>query len=161
MNNEFESLERLKTAPSFMGGTVEYKSCSNSASLLLQDYEIVRRALLELQFIKESSPKEALRGIIMIKDQFYNDRINKMGLATLDGYYNIIKQVLLKTKEIEKVLKIIFEKNVDIEWFKMRKKWTETLENQYKSYCKYIENNSYWSSLTQEEFDTLKRYCDE
>ena len=55
-----EALERLKTAPSFMGGTVEYQACTKSETLLLQDYEIVKQALLKsekehkaLEIIKE------------------------------------------------------------------------------------------------------------
>lgn len=53
MSKELEALERLKTAPSFMGGTAEYKAPTKSETLLLQDYEIVKQALLELQSIKE------------------------------------------------------------------------------------------------------------
>lgn len=42
MSKELEALERLKTAPTFMGGTAEYQSCTKSETLLLQDYEVVK-----------------------------------------------------------------------------------------------------------------------
>lgn len=49
MTKELKALERLKTAPFFMGGTTEYKMCSNSETLLIEDYEIVKQALLKAQ----------------------------------------------------------------------------------------------------------------
>lgn len=60
MSKELEALERLKNALTFMGGTVEYQACTNSETLLLQDYEIVKQALLELKSIKEANHSEAL-----------------------------------------------------------------------------------------------------
>lgn len=45
MEKELEALERLKTAPSFMGGTVEYRLSSNSQATLLEDYQLVKQAL--------------------------------------------------------------------------------------------------------------------
>ena len=45
MEKEFEALDRLKTAPSFMGGTDKYRLSTNSASALLEDYELVKQAL--------------------------------------------------------------------------------------------------------------------
>ena len=44
-----KALERLKTAPNFMGGTAEYKACTKSETLLLQDYEIVKQFILKAQ----------------------------------------------------------------------------------------------------------------
>ena len=51
MSKELEALERLKTAPTFMGGTSEYQACTKSETLLLQDYEIVKQALNRLEAI--------------------------------------------------------------------------------------------------------------
>ena len=44
-----KALERLKTAPNFMGGTAEYKTCTKSETLLLKDYEIVKQFILKAQ----------------------------------------------------------------------------------------------------------------
>ena len=49
MTKELEALERLKTAPSFMGGTAEYKASTKSETLLLQDYETVKQFILKAQ----------------------------------------------------------------------------------------------------------------
>lgn len=45
MEKEFEALDRLKTAPSFMGGTEKYRFSTNSQATLLEDYELVKQAL--------------------------------------------------------------------------------------------------------------------
>ena len=67
MSKELAALERLKTAPTFMGGTSEYQACTKSETLLLQDYEIVKQALLELQYIKETKPSEALKELEVLE----------------------------------------------------------------------------------------------
>lgn len=44
-----KALERLKTSPSFMGGTSEYQACTKSETLLMQDYEAVKQFILKAQ----------------------------------------------------------------------------------------------------------------
>jgi len=99
MEKVFEALERLKTAPSFMGGTAEYKFNSNSQVPLLQDYELVKQALTELKQIKEAEPSEAFERLENLCDEF----------PILKKDWKIINQALLKAQEQEKVLEIIKE----------------------------------------------------
>ena len=64
-------------------------------------------------------------------------------------YCNEIKQALIKAQEQEKVLKILFEKNVTIFWLK-----------ECKSLEEYNYNTADYMKLTQEEFDLLKRWIE-
>lgn len=56
MDKVLEALERLKTAPTFMGGTAEYQACTKSETLLMQDYETVKQFILKAQ-----GPKQYLK----------------------------------------------------------------------------------------------------
>lgn len=100
MSKELEALERLKTAPTFMGGTTEYQSCTKSETLLLQDYDTVKQALLELQSIKEANHSEALECLECLynvpDDYRSNDRAKD---------YETIKNYILKAQEPKKYLK--------------------------------------------------------
>lgn len=58
MEEVLEALERLKNAPDFMGGTVEYRFNSNSQVPLLKDYELIKQAITELKTIKETESSE-------------------------------------------------------------------------------------------------------
>jgi hypothetical protein len=51
-----KALERLKTAPTFMGGTAEYQACTKSETLLMQDYETIKQFILKAQ-----EPKQYLK----------------------------------------------------------------------------------------------------
>ena len=57
MDKVLEALERLKTAPTFMGGTPEYQACTKSETLLMQDYETIKQFILKAQE-KEKWSKE-------------------------------------------------------------------------------------------------------
>lgn len=153
MSKELEALHRIANAKNhFKYDTLE---------LVDKDFQIVQQGLLRLEAIDNDDLNEALESLDKVNNYLNDVYDYKEIKEEVRKDINYIKQKLIKAKKQEKVLEIIFKKDVDLEWFKMRKKWTETLENQYKSYCKYIENNSYWSFITQEEFDLLKRYCDE
>lgn len=84
MDKVFGALERLKTAPSFMGGTVQYMFSTNSVSALLEDYELVKQALLKAQEdekivlgiedylnrrIKTEPREDARKAFVEIRDQ--------------------------------------------------------------------------------------------
>ena len=62
IKESLDSLERLKTAPSFMGGTYEYQACTQSEALLIQDYKIVKQSLLKAQ--EQEKENELLKEII-------------------------------------------------------------------------------------------------
>lgn len=100
MSKELEALERLKTAPTFMGGTIEYQACTKSETLLLQDYEIVKQALLELKYIKEANPSEALECLEYLYSNPDDYRNNDKARD-----YDTIKNYILKTQEPKKYLK--------------------------------------------------------
>ena len=104
MSKELEALERLKTAPTFMGGTTEYQYCTKSETLLMQDYETVKQALLELYSIKEANLNEALECLEDLYcepvDYRSNDKAND---------YETIKQALLKAREQEKENELLKE----------------------------------------------------
>ena len=68
--------------------------------------------------------------------------------------YELIKQALIQAQEKESVLKILFEKRVDM-WHLV-----DLLEQDYEMYLAFCESEGYEKDyiLTQEEFDLLKRY---
>ena len=49
MNKELEAFNRIKTAPSFMGGTPEYRASTQSETPYMQDCALVESALLKAQ----------------------------------------------------------------------------------------------------------------
>ena len=104
MSKEYlEALERLKTAPSFMGGTAEYQFCTKSETLLMQDYETVKQALKRLESIDNADSSEALECLEAleqdIKDRTILAEDRQLKLCA------IIKQVLLKAQEPKQCLK--------------------------------------------------------
>ena len=108
----------------------------------------IETALKRLEAIDNTNPNEAfkivnecLKGIDTYEEK--TGRKNPpcyMSRETL----NTIKQALLKAQEQEKVLKILFEKNVNIA--------------SLKAYDLEEYNMVYENKLTEEEFDLLKRY---
>ena len=73
---------------------------------------------------------------------------------SLKGTYDdflIIKKALIKAREQEEVLKIVFEKCVDIDFLKSA--------DGFEEYNKLVEISNVFSvPLTQEEFNLLKEY---
>ena len=112
------------------------------------EFIIVKEALQRLEAIDNAKPSEAL------ECWRYLSAVTPDWVKLLNDGTNAlipIKQSLIKSQEQEKVLKIIFEKSVDI--FRLKKLDFNTF-NQLQRSCKLPE-------LTQEEFELLKRYCDE
>ena len=144
------------------------------------DYETVENYL---QSIDNAEPSEALKELELVEN-WIRDRELKIS-NVIEPSLNTIKQTLLKAQELEalsneydlqpsqireafivyqmfkgfnmtvgivekhlQVLNIIFKKRVDISVLSV----CETLDEY---------NNSYIHKLTQEEFDLLKRYCNE
>lgn len=106
----FEALERLKTAPSFMGGTEKYMFAMNSGSMLLEDYELIKQALLELKAIKESNPSEALNDLESYSkmNMAYLKKIDSLDdWNKIDILYKRIKQSLLNKSKKEKAFEKI------------------------------------------------------
>jgi len=53
MSKELEILERIKTAPSFMGGNAYYRGSSNSSDQYLEDCAIIEKKLKNISLSKE------------------------------------------------------------------------------------------------------------
>ena len=115
MGKELEALERLKTAPTFMGGTAEYQFCTKSETPLMQDYEIIKQALLELDSIKGAEPSEALKTLEVLDKiispllepvlaEYEDDLSDK-----ITANYFALKQSLLKAREQEKENELLKE----------------------------------------------------
>ena len=108
----FEALERLKTAPSFMGGTEKYRFSMNSASVLLEDYDLVKQAITELEAIKKAKPNEALECIDYIENKLGSLRVECEkhhnhscdDLFIQEHIFTTIKQFILKAQSQEKEL---------------------------------------------------------
>lgn len=112
MGKELDALERLKTAPSFMGGTVEYQFCTKSETLLLQDYETVKQALLKAQ--EQEKENELLKEII--KSLFdrgcpLHQYIDKEGVLTIevDDECSIMRLGEYKGVDLDAKLKEVLE----------------------------------------------------
>ena len=148
MEKVFEALERLKTAPSFMGGTKEYMFAMQSERALLEDYELVKQAIIELKEIKESNPSEALKCLKELETNRieYNEGF-ELGFTKTMPFkstmeYKIIHQALLKAEKLEKVCNIVREKVMPL----------VSIDDGY-----IWDNELYQSiALTQEEADLLK-----
>lgn len=100
--------------------------------------------------INNSNPSEALKCLKKICDVSKNDMDINIGWI-FEHEIDTIKQALLKAQEQEKVLEIIKKKNVDILLIKNK--------GNVNQYNEYIEDEN--DRLTQEEFDLVKRYCNE
>ena len=117
MNNYFEALERLA-----MPDDVHISECKKLGIGLMEDYEVVEKALLELQSIKEAEPSEALECLkklngmeissMPFKDDYgieevdLND-IRKVGSqlnTDFKEYIDTIKQALLNAEKDEKII---------------------------------------------------------
>ena len=92
MNKELlEALERLKTAPTFMGGTIEYQTCTKSETLLLQDYDTIKQALLNAE-------KDEI--IILGIEDYLNRRIKVEPLEDARKAFIEIRNQLHVVKEV-------------------------------------------------------------
>ena len=161
MNKELEALDLLF-----------YGYCFNSK--VKQEYELIKQALQRLESIDNSNPSEVLELLRMIKFKSINAGYN-------DGFgcWNKIEQALLKSQEMkediihykgtvenlkrdnallkeiknkqEKVLNIMFENNVDIDFLKSA--------DTFEEYNKLIKVKSAFAiDLAQEDFELLKRW---
>jgi len=146
MEKEFEALEFIKEKFAYL----EY-NCENF-NVPRKELNTLHNALTELKSIKEAEPSEAMECL---------ETESSKHCFWLKNY-NTIKQALLKAQEMEKenaelkeVLEIIKDKNVDI--------WLVNscfIVEQYNFSIIKISNSNVFTlfTLTQEEFDLLKRW---
>ena len=128
------------------------------------ELRIIEQALQRLEAIDNANPSEALRELSIIRhlEIGFDKNGNPLNVGMVDGF-ETIKQALLKAQEqekenaeLKKVLSIIKEKDVNI-WYLT----VSTKVKNYKDYNSFLMNDKNKRQLTQEEFDLLKRYCDE
>ena len=149
MEKVFEALEILSRALEF-NDEGEFQSGRLWRIIfndMVDDKEkaIIEEALTELKAIKESKPSEALNCVDILKeDGCITTLYQAKALNTIRGY-------ILKAQELEKVLEIIKKKDVDIKSLKLAENWLD-----YYTIVKHKTGKN--TELTQEEFDTLKRY---
>lgn len=106
--------------------------------------ESIKEKLQRLEAIDNAKSSEALECLEGLNCGLKDDRAIHITIGYFDKAYNTIKQALLKAQEQEKVLNILFEKNVQINSLKK---------------CKTVEEyNILWTTdiLTQEEFNLFK-----
>ena len=110
------------------------------------ELRIIEQALQRLEAIDNTKPSEALeRTSSEIIDGYPTGNVN-VGMTWEE--HSAIKQTLQKSQEQEKVLEIIFEKEVNMQVFNQ----CEDVETYNKVYIKQKDRQ-----LTQEEFDKVKR----
>lgn len=113
-----------------------------------EDHEQLLSWLKELQAIKNANPSEALEDLKELHKLAYDIDVWKIEDIVQSLH---IKQALQKAQEQEKILNIIKEKNVDMYMLNDLGTFEEYNEWVLKKYGTYYQ-------LTQEEFDTLKRW---
>jgi len=159
MSKELEALETIK---------IKCHPNSNPSPIVDEALEIVEQALQRLEAIENASPSEALKCVDILKED------GCIITLTQGKALETIRQALLKAQEQEnenaklkgqvkyltevgtefqKVLEIMFEKNVDIIMIRM----SETLDKYNRMIYK---DNFNRKELTQEEFYLLKRYLE-
>lgn len=126
----------------------------------------LEKALQRLEAIDNSNPGEALKTLEILDKTIspllepilakYEDDLSD----TITSNYFALKQNLIKAQENEKVVRLIFEKNVDILAIKESKTLEEYNRNAWEveHYGRY---KGYRLQLTEEEFILLKRWQNE
>lgn len=176
MEKELEKAKRKTTLEMFK--EIEMLEVADSPLMTVEDClpfmcEKVEQALLELKQIKESKPSEALKsleemgkysigyGYVADLKQFETIKQTLVNFdLTIDFLIDLSKltnetdlnKIMKKLQEQDKVLEIIFEKKVDTRFLRDCK----TVE-EYNKYCDDITDEK---SLTEEEFDLLKRWSE-
>ena len=105
----------------------------------------------DCEAIDQANPNEALESLDKVNNYLNDVYDYKEIKEEVRKDINYIKQKLIKAKKQEKVLEIIINKNVEM-WLLKDSVTLEQYNNRIHSGC---------GKLTPEEFDTLKRYCNE
>lgn len=134
MSKELEALERLKTAPSFMGGTAEYQFCTKSETPLMQDYETVKQALQRLESIDNATLSEALN-VLKATEKYTGIDLTA------------VKNALIKAQKEHKALEVL-KKIIDF----------DLVEIGSRKICIYSDddNGDVVKMISEEEFNALE-----
>ena len=117
-------------------------------------HEVIEQAIQRLEVIENAKSSEALKIVDKMANYILLDEkygfIDDEEKQTIIEDRDTIKQALIQAQEQEKVLEIIFEKNVDIYLLKDARNLEE--------YNRWIsQRGRHYYRPTQEEFDLLKR----
>ncbi len=136
MSKEYlEALENLKQQ------AIAFEHDKFAIKVANGNYTTLKQALQRLESIDNAKPSEALKWLEKYK-------------LTILFNTTIVENALLKAQEQERVLEIIKEKNVNFEVL--------GISNNVNCYNKVIVRYSVcYKELTEEEFDTLKRWHSE
>lgn len=136
MSKELEALERM-----YCSGNLQLNYVLSNKHK--QDYETIEQALQRLESIDNANPSEALEEL----DSGFEVHTKEYGnmIAYGEEQVDTIKQALLKSQEQEKVLKIVFEKYVDLNLL--------DCDDDVGQYNRHFGKDR---QLTQEEFELLK-----
>ena len=138
--------EYLEAFRGFKNGMITDNAICITKSYFENKFPIIEQALQRLEAIDNANPSEALKELKILYDEIHP--IDNIGILNI--HFNNIEQSLIKSQEQEKVLEIIFEKNVDV--------W-QLKQCDFERYNFWIR--VYWSDfrkeLTEEEFEILKR----
>lgn len=115
MSKEFEALEYFKSAYNSFLKTTNNMFCQitisrEQANEFVEEVEVVEKALLELQTIKEANHSEALKCLEHIKKDDFNMIITTYpplpayNGVTKDEMFDKIEQALLKAEKDEKII---------------------------------------------------------
>lgn len=143
MSKELDAME-------FICKILQEKCMVDIKWLFKNEYNTIIQALQELQAIKNSNPSEAMKILETLADDgLLNKEIGAISYNQiwLKRQIEVLKQALLKAQEQEKVIKLIFEKMVNILLLELAENVDE--------YNERIVRNG---QLTEEEFNLLKRY---
>ena len=150
MSKELRALERIET---FLK-----ENCKHYK----QDIGYIKQALQRLESIDNANPNEALKRLNKVNNYLNDVYDYKEIKEEVRKDIDTIKQKLINKQEQEKVLEIIFKKRVDINGLKKCIELDLPLTDEQRLH-KY--NHDYMmigmEQLTIEEFDLLKRYCNE
>ena len=149
MNKDY--LEALKRMEYFVNEEMGIKTFKQSGWHIegTDDYELVKEGLQRLKSIDSSNSNEALEIIRKCENSNY---LNTWYPKFVEDLKNI-ENYILKSQEQEKVLKIMFDKQIDM--FNLE---VAIDNNSLELYNNSIPENFKKSRLTQEEFELVKRW---
>ena len=157
-----EYLEALKNIKLVIRSGIFYSLNDRERFINDDNFKIIEEALQRLESIDNARPSEAL-GLVKRTCEIYVDSLKQRDLIGYDiiekqinEALDTIKQALIKAQEQEKVLEIIKEKNVNIGLVNV----LSSVEQYNQTYVYDNMLNVKWC-LTQEEFDTLKKWLRE
>lgn len=161
MSKELEALENLTEISIVLDKQMRAGTELNFSLKNSNDYKIIKSALQRLEAIDNVNASEALGRLIILASELGTSKDMKFAENRFPKMIITIQQALQKAQEQEKVLEIIKKKRVDLPYLRCCFEDNQSVER----YNEYIGNKTmdydHEKELSEEEFDLLKRYCNE